>query len=85
MNEIENPLAPFEQLVSLWESRAESLRGQEGSVAAVRADLYDACAAQLRDALRAVSPAEGAAPDPSVLELFERARVRGGERARQLP
>ncbi|CAN5163571.1 hypothetical protein BH23GEM4_BH23GEM4_09030 [soil metagenome] len=78
MNDSENPLAPLEQLVSLWQARAESLRDQEGGVAAVRADLYDACAAQLRDALRALLPAEGAAPDPSVLELFERSRAVGG-------
>ncbi|CAN5357434.1 hypothetical protein BH20GEM2_BH20GEM2_08910 [soil metagenome] len=79
MTDSENPLAAFEQLISLWESRAESLRGQEGSGAAVRADLYEACAAQLRNVLQAVLPPEGAAaPDPSVLELFERTRAARG-------
>jgi hypothetical protein len=77
MTDSENPLAAFQQLISLWESRAESLRGQEGRGATVRADLYDACAAQLRDALCMIQTSE-AAPDPSVLELFERAREAHG-------
>jgi hypothetical protein len=63
-------LSPLQHLVAFWRSRAEQLRagaaGQPG-----RAELFDACAAQLAIAIEEVKHASGQFVDRESLPLFD--------------
>jgi hypothetical protein len=63
-------LTALQQLVAFWRNRAEQLRagaaGQPG-----RAELFDACAAQLAIAIEEVKQAAGQHPDTESLPLFD--------------
>lgn len=63
-------LTALQQLVAFWRNRAEQLRsgaaGQPG-----RAELFDACAAQLAIAIEEVKLASGHQVDNESLPLFE--------------
>jgi hypothetical protein len=63
-------LRPLQHLVAFWRNRAEQLRdggaGQPG-----RAELFDACAAQLAIAIEEVKHASGQFVDRESLPLFD--------------
>jgi hypothetical protein len=63
-------LTPLQQLVSFWRNRAEQLRSGAAAQPG-RAELFDACAAQLAIAIDEVREASGHFIDRESLPLFD--------------
>ena len=69
-------LSHIEQLVGQWRERAERIR-EEALPNPIRADVYDICAAQLSDALAAITAEHTGTAESHALNLFaEQAEIR---------
>lgn len=69
---METDFTVLEQLVTTWQRRAEALRagGPGTSASLARAEAYDACAAQLAQALAGLRSPNAPVQDGESLELF---------------